>query len=159
MDRPQEHRQQREPGSGRRPKIGAGIADSRQARSHLKVARAWGVSPRRFDGWEPDEIHEHYDAEGNLTGRTRVIREAEWNDEARGRAIRLAEYEASLCLCGCGLPVEVAHDPNRAFVVHQFRCGARRAIQIKKRDDAAENKDKTGWDDGLSYFALPHDED
>lgn len=121
------------------------------------------MSPRRFDGWEPREVHQHYDAAGNLTGTTVITREAEWDEETRGRVLRLAEYERSLCLCGCGLPTAVAHDPKAVIGVGKYVCMAQRAVDVKKRKDQAEHqgkddkvrRDGSRWDDGLNYYAVP----
>jgi hypothetical protein len=123
------------------------------------------VSPRRFDGWEPTEVHEHFDAAGNLTGTTVITREAEWDDETRGRVLRLAEYERSLCACGCGYPIDVAHDPKAVIGVGSYTCMAQRAVEVKKRQDEAEHKGKddkprrdgSRWNDGLHYYAVPHE--
>lgn len=124
------------------------------------------MSPRRFDGWEPQEIHEHFDAEGVKTGHTVITREPEWDDESRGRALRLAEFEAGLCPCGCGLQMSVSHDKTAVMRVESFTCVARRAITIHERNERDKHKDakpdrKTGalWNDGVNYYAVPHDQD
>lgn len=66
--------------------------------------RALGISPRRFDGWEP---REHttitYDAEGRVVEMV-TTRESEWDDEDRGLLYALEDYEADLCP-GCGHPL------------------------------------------------------
>lgn len=113
------------------------------------------MSPRVFDGWSPAEVHEHFDVDGNLTGRTVVTREPLWDDSDRGRALALGEYEASLCPCGCGQPLDEAADPKRAFSVESFRCQARRALEKIRRADretAERVKKPDGWDDGLTYY-------
>ncbi len=66
----------------------------------------WG----RFNGIEPAVVHEHYDAHGTLTGRTVVLREAEWSQSDRDHAVALLEYEAGLC-GGCGHPLVETTDP------------------------------------------------
>jgi len=54
-----------------------------------------------FDGAAPSELHEHYDADGNLTGTTVVTREPEWDDESRAWALALALREDNECRrCG-----------------------------------------------------------
>lgn len=55
------------------------------------------MSERRFDGWEPAETHEHYDAVGNLTGTTVVTHEPEWDDVTRSRAEALTHLEDTTC--------------------------------------------------------------
>lgn len=116
------------------------------------------MSPREFDGWTPIEVHEHFDNDDQRTGYTVITRESAWNDESRGRALRLAEYEDDLCTCGCNLPREVAHDSQQTFVVDTIRCHARRALtRVQRADDDKHEKDQSpGWDDGLFYYVRPY---
>ena len=113
----------------------------------------------------PIEVHEHFDAAGKKTGHTIITRESMWDDESRGRALRLAEFEAGMCPCGCGLPMAVAHDAKRPMRVETFVCQARRAMAAVERKAREKNKDakpdRNGvlWDDGLNYYAVPHDTD
>ena len=59
-------------------------------------------------------MHEHFDADGNPAGTTVITREPEWDDDARGRALRLAaEARAE--------PVE-----EQAQSPQQCPCGPRR---------------------------------
>jgi hypothetical protein len=158
MGRAPRHRQQREPGSGRRPKIGAGVADSHQARVRLRTARAFGVSPGEFEGKVLVEVHEHFDATGKKTGHTVITRESAWDEASRQRALRLTEYEDGLCKCGCGLPISVAHDPATTFAVDRITCRAGKAIKRVSRLDAKHAKDANkpdSWNDGLHYVAIP----
>lgn len=105
-------------------------------------------------------MHEHFNAAGKKTGHTIITRESMWDDESRGRALRLAEYEDSLCTCGCNQPMRIAHDKKRLFRVEEFKCAAGRALTIHKRNEAEKHKKdkKPGWDDGLHYLVVPHDE-
>lgn len=110
----------------------------------------------------PVEVHEHYDADGNLTGTTVVRREPDWTDEDRGRALRLAEYENGICGCGCQQPIRKAYDKQQAFIVKHTVCQAGRAMdQVKRRDreDAEARKLPAGWDDGRHYFVQPHEQE
>lgn len=63
-----------------------------------------GVSLRRFDGWEPVEVHDHeYDETGRLI-RTVVTREPEWDEDQRLWMLGLTLREASEChRCGGSL--------------------------------------------------------
>lgn len=105
-------------------------------------------------------MHQHYDADGNPCRAadavlTVVEREPEWTAEDSELALKLEEFESTLCPCGCGRPVDEASDPTRAFSVQTFQCLARRALEIKKRADqeAAEKANRAdGWDDGLTYY-------
>lgn len=107
-------------------------------------------------------MHEHFDSDGNLTGRTVITREAEWDEESRGRALRLAEYEASLCK-HCGQPAHIAHQPGQPIKVDTFVCPPSRAIEIQRRKDEADHKGERGrdggrWNDGRHYYAVPHED-
>lgn len=91
-----------------------------------------------------------------------MTREPEWDDDTRGRALRLAEYEDNLCGCGCGQPVGIAFDKARVFKVDKATCYAGRALERvrdKDRADAKEAKRPDGWDAGLHYFVVPHDDE
>ena len=93
---------------------------------------------------------------------TVVTREPEWDDHSRARAIKLTEYEDGFCQCGCNLPVDVAYDPDRVFVVDDFTCYAGRALEKVKRQrkEAAEAAKKPdGHDDGVHVYVRPHDPD
>lgn len=105
-------------------------------------------------------MHQHYDADGNPCRAadahlTVVKREPEWTDEDRELAFKLDEYEASLCPCGCGRPVDEATDKARSFSVESYTCLARRAIEIVKRkalEAAGGDEAPEGWDDGLIHY-------
>ena len=59
------------------------------------------MSLRRFDGDEPTERHDHFDADGNLTGYTIVTREPEWDERARTEAIASVYADWGRCpKCG-----------------------------------------------------------
>lgn len=49
-----------------------------------------------FDGEPTEELHEHYDPDGNLTGSTVVTRPG-WSDDARAWALALSLREANQC--------------------------------------------------------------
>jgi hypothetical protein len=108
-------------------------------------------------------VHEHFDADGNLTGTTVVTRESMWDDESRGRALRLAEFEAGKCPCGCGLPAKVSTSKTVGMTVDTFTCYASRALAMEKRKQRKEigqtkdGKEIVGWDDGLNYYVVPAD--
>lgn len=104
-------------------------------------------------------MHEHYDAEGKLTGTTVITRESEWDDETRDRVLLLAGYEDTLCRCGCGLPIDVAH-AERPFIVDKVICQAGRALEQTRRqdrEDAEKAKKPDGWSDGLHYYVQPYE--
>jgi hypothetical protein len=105
------------------------------------------------------EVHEHYDANNNLVGTTVVTRESPWDDASRGRALRLDEYESSICGCGCNLPVDVAHDPTRVFMVEDGVCYAGRALDQVRDERAAARANTQGAAPGHGVFnyVRPHD--
>lgn len=89
-----------------------------------------------------------------------TITEPEWDDASQERAKALFEYEAGLCPCGCGNPLEVTQAKGQPFRVEQFVCRARKSIEQVKRADAAKNEHaREGWDDGLTYYAVPAEDD
>lgn len=64
-----------------------------------------------FDGEPTEELHEHYDPAGNLTGTTIVTRPG-WSDEARAWALGLSLRQAHLCPRGHDLVDSLAIDDN-----------------------------------------------
>lgn len=94
-------------------------------------------------GWEPEERHEHYDADGNLTGYTVVTREAEWDDRQRERMLALAYYERGVC--DCGFHESVATDRANTFTFETKVCPLCRASAKMNRiqasaDETADNQ-------------------
>jgi hypothetical protein len=70
--------------------------------------------------------------------------------------MRLYEYDITMCNCGCGLPVSVAHKNDQFFIVDEDICYARRAIEkvrTQKREQAMRAKKGDGWDAGLKLHA------
>jgi hypothetical protein len=103
-------------------------------------------------------VHEHYDAEGELTGTTVVTRESAWDEDSRARAVALQTYEADLCKCGCGQPASEAYDPTQVYKVDSFVCQAARAIELGKKEiakKAEQDRWKKGWEIGRHYYAEP----
>jgi hypothetical protein len=107
-------------------------------------------------------VHEHFDANGVLTGTTVVTRESVWDDTSRERALALTAYEAGTCKCGCGQPIERAYDKKQAYTVHHFTCQAGRAIDLVRHREAEEadrlNK-PDGWNAGRHYYVEPVEAD
>ena len=88
-----------------------------------------------------------------------MTREPEWDDDTRDQAFEFTDYLASICGCGCGLPVAESHDPHRAFKIHTVTCYARRAIDKVQRDQDQEHKNDTDgvWASGKFLYAEPGD--
>ena len=79
---------------------------------------------------------------------------------SQARALGLADHETGLCPCGCGNPIAVASDPSQPFRIESYVCRAKKAVKQVDRMNAAKNKDAPeGWDDGLTYYAVPVDDD
>jgi len=80
-----------------------------------------------FDGAPRREVHEHFDADGNVTGRTVVTVESEWTPEARAWALGLALREHVECR-KCGGSLAETTDPGWAWEPDPptvcFRCVA-----------------------------------
>ncbi len=93
------------------------------------------------------------------TGHTVVTRESEWDDESRGRALRLQEFEDSICRCGCGLPMAEAHKPQPfkvdSYIDYADRAikGAERAARTKAEKEAG-GKLPEDWGDGRRFYAV-----
>lgn len=100
------------------------LADNPGLRAELEAARSWGVSLRRFSGWEPDSVTTYeYDPDGRLV-RTVTTVDPEWDGAERDNALALAAYEADLCP-GCRRPMAETTDPaNEARYVADaaIRC-------------------------------------
>lgn len=119
----------------------------------------------------PKETHEHFDADGNLTGTTTVTRESEWNAYTRSRAFALMAYEAQRCpKCsnyGTLVPVEEGlryvrwDEHGRRIEVAQYRCltcASREAVQrawAEKHEKDKPEPGKAGPGDGLMFMATP----
>lgn len=100
------------------------------------------------------EVHQHFDAEDNLTGTTIVTRESLWDDASRGLAMRLHEHDKSIDP-ETGLTQDVAY-AKRGFVVHNDVINyAAKAIAKVRAEDAEKHKDDDGWMDGRRYIAQP----
>lgn len=84
------------------------VSNDAGLRAILKTARAWGVSPRRFLGWEPARTITHVYAHGCLVRSVEQL-EPEWDEESRDLAIAFAMFEADLCP-GCNSPLSETLD-------------------------------------------------
>jgi hypothetical protein len=125
------------------PKIADALVIDGEQREVLTLARTLGVSAKRLLGWEPTERHEHFDADGNLTGVTVVTREAEWDDFERERLIGLAVYERGVC--ACGFHESVASDRENHFTFEDSTCpvcrGAARYARMQAATDERQRDD------------------
>lgn len=91
-------------------------------RAVVKVARSYGISPKRFMGWEPKV----YTSPGVMR------QEEEWDEETRLLALAYEAWETSLC-SGCGhLLSECTDIENEGLyrVGAPTRCHACTAKQI-----------------------------
>lgn len=71
-----------------------------------------GVSPKRFDGWEPTETTTvlAYDEQGR-PARWETVRESEWDRRQRSLVLAYRLWEAGLCR-RCGEHLGHATDPD-----------------------------------------------
>lgn len=119
------------------------------------------MSPKRFDGWEPAEVHEFFDAEdqpctADQATTVVVTREAEWDHATRVRALEFQKVEDGKCSCGCGQPMDEAHNEDTVYLVDTYKCQAGRALDMvrrQRREDAKKEGLPDGWDDGLHFYA------
>lgn len=79
------------------------VRDDAGLRAVLKTARTWGISPRRFMGWEPRQTFAQVYENDRLV-RAVVTTEIEWDDDSRNLAMAFAVYESDLCP-GCSQPM------------------------------------------------------
>lgn len=109
----------------------------------------------------PTEVHQHFDAEDNEIGHTVITRESPWDDESRGRALRLAEYDAGICSCGSGLPIVECLKDQTFLVDHTVHYGKRALDKvIAAEDKAAEQQNRpAGWNDGWTWHVKVHKPD
>lgn len=84
------------------------------------------------------ERHEHFDAEGNLTGFTVVHREPEWLDSDVRELLELADVEAHSCP-GCGWHESLTGDKSNTFTPKNDVCpvcaGRTRWDRMQAHDD------------------------
>lgn len=119
----------------------------------------------------PKETQEHFDAEGNYTGKTIVTRESEWNAYTRSRVYALLAYEGRKCPnCGNFDTLEpVSKDPirvrwddfGRRIEVAQYRCitcastAAVRRAWIEEHENDKPVPGQAAPADGLMFMATP----
>lgn len=113
------------------------------------------MSLRRFNGWEPDETHIHYNADGVETGRTVVTREPEWDDEQRMIALAMESYEANICP-GCGSHYQHSMDDQVGRLVEHRKikcldCEAIAVVQQKHHKDKGHTDAKCDCGEYSTY--------
>jgi hypothetical protein len=93
-----------QPAPDRRPFLVEALKEDPLARRDAEACLALGISPRRFEGWEPKQRTSYtYDGDGQLVSST-TTREPEWDDEDRAIIYAILDYRADLCP-GCGQPM------------------------------------------------------
>lgn len=103
----------------------------------MEAAARWGVSWRRFNGWEPTEttVYE-YDQQSRLV-RSVTTSEPEWDEDGRAYATSLVIYEHSLCACGwpqamtTGPESDGRFHPGEPVVCYRCRAIERGAEDVK----------------------------
>ncbi len=120
--------------------MGPDVAGDPELRAELEAARAWGVSWRRWCGWEPTRTTTYeYDPDGRLV-RAVTTTEAEWDDEQRAAAYALRDYEAGLCP-GCGGVLAETTRPENEFRYKELetarchRCVGTEVVQASYEGD------------------------
>jgi hypothetical protein len=120
--------------AGARVNVSDELEVNPQLRDLLTVARSWGVSPSRFAGIEPVRRTVYtYGHDGQLLSSVTTT-DPEWTEEDREMALRLFEYEKSLC-GGCGHPLSETTDPHNEFAYGPasppIRCHRCTAVEIE----------------------------
>lgn len=87
-------------------------------------------------GWEPEERHEHYDAEGNLTGYTVVTRDSEFEDADRAELLAYLAYQRGICDCGIH---ESLKDPSNFFTFEYRTCPICKGLAQEGRKQAEQD--------------------
>lgn len=90
-----------------------------------------------FDGETSQELHEHFDPDGNPTGTTVVSRPG-WSEDDRTWALALTLRDASHCP-GCGGDLAETTDYDYRWVPEKpvvcFRCvGSQAAVKATEKD-------------------------
>lgn len=127
-----------------------------------------------FEGQPTTETHQHYDADGHLTGTTVVTKPSPFGPRSRALALALAAYEDRLCSVCRNLDTVVPADPSdvgparvtwpggRSVTVFQFRCIACGATDVIKRDWAAAHENdknepgRAAAGDGRMFIGRPN---
>lgn len=102
------------------------VSEDPYLRAVIKAARGYGISPRRFLGWEPKITIREY------PGRMIHQSEPEWDEETRAVVLAYEMWERELCT-GCGHPYASTTDPEnegRYRVKAPIRCHACTAREI-----------------------------
>lgn len=91
----------------------------------------------------PEEVHEHYNADGELVGTTRVTRESPWDEEQAALMEALTDAELLICPdCGghrddCATPAALNSSfPQRAICYRSMSREAAGRAYDRKHEDA-----------------------
>lgn len=84
------------------------------------------MSWRRWNGWEPARATTYEHDDGGRLAAALITTEPEWDEESRGLAVALGEYEAGLCP-SCRHPLAETTDP-----AHEERYVAGDAIRCHR---------------------------
>lgn len=71
-------------------------------------------------GWVPEQRHDHFDANGVLTGYTIVTTEPRVSDDDLVELLALARFDAEVC--SCGYHPSVARDESNYFRPETHKC-------------------------------------
>ena len=114
----------------------------------MLTAREWGVSPRRFYGWEPAEVYTFLDANGQPTTSDKastvvVERESEWDDFARSAATGLRQYENTTCPSCHGHMSKTLDDQLiRTVEAQPYECLDCKAIDTRRSQYHSKHRHK-----------------
>lgn len=115
-------------------------------RDEAAIALSLGISPRRWQGWEPAEVSSlEYDDQGRLT-RIITVREPEWSAHDR-RLIREVREEQRVPRGRHGIALIDAIDPKNAdrFIVEPVVDFAQTALDKAEHDRRKIVKAEDDW--------------
>lgn len=115
-----------------------------------------------FLGAPTVERHEHYDADGVLTGTSVVTRESPWDDDSRESAYTVYDDEQERCP-DCGQTRAECANPDVDYFPQKAMCWATAAREVATRKWDRMNEDKApdiaGYlpTDGARIWVSRHD--
>jgi hypothetical protein len=107
-----------------------------------------GVPVRVLRGWSPERTTVHYDAAGNITGRSVHWCEPVWDEQSRAEMIAMAVWEAQQCpLCGGPRAECQSAEADDAYDAVPVRCHKSTAVgQAQRRYEDSPQPHALLWE-------------
>lgn len=128
------------------------LAGSPTEVARLRRPRELGISPKRYNGWEPRVVYRGFDRDGNpclLSEAWEVVGESEpeWDDLQRALIEGLERHEAELCQT-CGFHESLTDVEAHDFAIETKVCDVcaerDRADRMIAKKDETDRKSKWG---------------